>query len=960
MPEVDQGDIASRLARLTAIPPQQATPETVAEAWELVARLTGEHGKPLWFDAQTLLGHHLLESPAGERAKNIADAEAAYRRVLEYAPPGSQPWCAGEFGLANALLKRPDSGAPEFREAAAIYERLIEHAEANGLADDHIKFLGNAASMYGNTAHGDLAAHLEKAIKLQERVLQPPLLPSLTQATRGRARHNLAALYLRRKDVTSLNLDRAVRLLELALEDRTEHEDPVGRVRTLRALSIVYPKWGGADSPAHANALAQHAAEEAHRIETNSAVMEHRLKGWARLAREQSALNVELPELEKWSRDDALDWLSLRIQNHLDALAVIPRDSEPLLWADWRAGHGRLLALLPRLGVRDQIGAAFECFREALQLVNAGQHTRLYCDIVSRMGALAHEVGDFETSCAAYSAAAKARDVLMIPISDFDHRIAELKLRRGYGLYAAYAASRLEHAEEAMQLAEGERVRVLDELIESAQMAAELPAEQRDMFTAAVRRLRDAQARLSQLKARTADGVASMYEGILADMSRVSREIIPLQRLEMPEGSSLASDSEIQSAADELKSARMALQRLKGGLSNSFDATRISALAQSTGAAIAYILATTWGTELAVALPDGGAVTLHVADLTTERTVSLVHGDESQPSLSDALASRNPAVLASYLEVVADVIGGSLLIPFASWLHARGVTRAVVIPAGSFSALPLQVIQQQDVTFSFAPSARLLGLSRPRAASALNGPATILANPAREDHAALPWSVVECRYLEQLRAAEVTRSHVGSEATLAALQASAAAARYVHISAHAEFRPADPLSSSLMLAGDDMLSLQGVMRGDMDLSSARVVNLAACQTANAEYVNAPDEHLGFGSILMSLGVPAVVSARWNVDDAAAALFSSRLMELLHEERLEPIDAVSRARDWLRTATAAEMKPLVTRMQKALRPEDHEARVAVASLRSELAVSAPDETTRFASVVHWGAFMLTGL
>src|SRR5437867_221322 len=79
-----------------------------------------------------------------------------------------------------------------------------------------------------------------------------------------------------------------------------------------------------------------------------------------------------------------------------------------------------------------------------------------------------------------------------------------------------------------------------------------------------------------------------------------------------------------------------------------------------------------------------------------------------------------------------------------------------------------------------------------------------------------------------------------------------------------------------------------------DLSLARLVTLSACQSGNIEFRRASDESLGFPTALLLAGVPAVVSTMWLVDDAAAMFFSTRLYQLLLQDKLEPVYAVTRA------------------------------------------------------------------
>jgi hypothetical protein len=154
---------------------------------------------------------------------------------------------------------------------------------------------------------------------------------------------------------------------------------------------------------------------------------------------------MKLDELYELAREERLPWLSRVIENHQAALRVIPRDTMPVRWAEWMGGLARLLGRLPSLGVWDQVQMAYDCFSQALTAIQALDRPRLRRELLQRWGELCHEIGDFEASLRTYGAAADLSAQLFDSFSDPDHRMAELERTKGYALFAAYAAARVDH-----------------------------------------------------------------------------------------------------------------------------------------------------------------------------------------------------------------------------------------------------------------------------------------------------------------------------------------------------------------------------------------------------------------------------------------------------------------------------------------------------------------------------------
>jgi CHAT domain-containing protein len=103
------------------------------------------------------------------------------------------------------------------------------------------------------------------------------------------------------------------------------------------------------------------------------------------------------------------------------------------------------------------------------------------------------------------------------------------------------------------------------------------------------------------------------------------------------------------------------------------------------------------------------------------------------------------------------------------------------------------------------------------------------------------------------------------QATRAQLFAHAPSADLLHLACHAQFRPDNPLFSSLRL-GDGWLTVYDAYALDL---ACGLVTLSACETGVSS-VAPGDELLGLARGFFSAGVPSLVVSLWAADDVAAA------------------------------------------------------------------------------------------
>ncbi|HEU5097644.1 MAG TPA: CHAT domain-containing protein, partial [Roseiflexaceae bacterium] len=217
-----------------------------------------------------------------------------------------------------------------------------------------------------------------------------------------------------------------------------------------------------------------------------------------------------------------------------------------------------------------------------------------------------------------------------------------------------------------------------------------------------------------------------------------------------------------------------------------------------------------------------------------------------------------------------------LLQPIERWLGER---RMIVVPHRALHYVPFHalydgtwyVIERREV--GYAPSASILHFCHTRPRPGL-------------DHALLLGLADEQapRVWDELAALTALFPNatllLDDQATLAALRAHAASANVLHLACHGQFRPDNPLFSSLRLA-DGWLTVRDAY--SLELSCGLVV-LSACETG-VSAVAPGDELIGLARGFFSAGAPSLLVSLWAVDDeSTVALITSFYARLRAGER----------------------------------------------------------------------------
>ena len=196
----------------------------------------------------------------------------------------------------------------------------------------------------------------------------------------------------------------------------------------------------------------------------------------------------------------------------------------------------------------------------------------------------------------------------------------------------------------------------------------------------------------------------------------------------------------------------------------------------------------------------------------------------------------------------------------------------------------------------------------------------------------------------------------GAQASAAAVLEQAAGAHLLHFSCHCTANLAEPLKSSLRLANDETLSLGNILQ-QLNLSQNWLTILSACETNQADFHQANDEHLSLATGVVLAGAATVWSTLWAVNDASAALLLIEAMRRLGDNGGDKSAALQAAQQWLRTATVGDVIPLLNERIQQL--PFNKLRTTLINLREQMLDAEHPQWMPFSHPYHWAAWQSVG-
>jgi len=368
---------------------------------------------------------------------------------------------------------------------------------------------------------------------------------------------------------------------------------------------------------------------------------------------------------------------------------------------------------------------------------------------------------------------------------------------------------------------------------------------------------------------------------------------------------------------------------------------------------------------------------LPLPDLTDDIIQAWLKGSEKNPGWLRAYTSflskdqsAFPAWQAHITKTLPQV-WKALMQPIHQRLQTIGISTespVLLIPPGGLSLLPLHAAGPEiadahggktfadSYTVTYVPSAYALQVSQRRARQPQRQIKRLWAaiNPTKDPK--LQFTPLEGEAVARLFSPDLQTVLWEEAATRDSCLTQAPRHSHLHFSCHGNYGWDDPLNSGLLLANGEKLTLADLFQ-KMNLDTARLVTLSACETGITEFNQSPDEYVGLPAGFLQAGSPAVVSTLWAVNDLSTMLLMERFYQLYLEDGLVLPEALRQAQLWLRDVTAVELADRFYEEQLAIL--SNRMTMDEASQYWNLFAGYEKGERPFAHPVYWAPFTFTG-
>ncbi|MEA1893886.1 MAG: CHAT domain-containing tetratricopeptide repeat protein, partial [Euryarchaeota archaeon] len=268
------------------------------------------------------------------------------------------------------------------------------------------------------------------------------------------------------------------------------------------------------------------------------------------------------------------------------------------------------------------------------------------------------------------------------------------------------------------------------------------------------------------------------------------------------------------------------------------------------------------------------------------------------------------------IEATTDELWAMLMGQVHKKLQDLNLTEAapvIMMPQGYLGLLPLHAAWLDvdgekhtfidDYTVTYAPSAYSLNISKGRMQDPSRQKPSLLAviNPTEN----LDYAPVEGKAVGSLFDPADLETLSGRKATKDVVVEKVHGRTYLHFSCHGFYNWQDVTKSGLVLANHSILTLSEII-SSLNLDTARLVTLSACEIGMTDIRQSPDEFIGLPTGFLQAGAAGVIRTLWAVNDAATSLLIKHFYREHLEKGLPPDQALRSAQRWLRGATRKEL------------------------------------------------------
>jgi len=832
-------------------------------------------------------------------------------------------WSDLQNDLGNSLAQNPLGPRAENIDLAIDhYNQSLQVLTREAFPEHWAMTQNNLAAAYNNRIRGDRAENIDLAIDHFKQALQVLTCEAFPEQW-AMTQNNLAVAYGKRiQGDRAENIDLAIDHFKQALQVYTHKAFPEDWAMTQNNLASAYSDRIRGERAENIDLAIDH-YNQSLQVYTREAFPEQ----WAMT---QNNLASAYSDRIRGERAENID---LAIDHFKQALQVRTREAFPEQWA--ATLNNLAVAYSDRIrGERaENIDLAIDHCNQALQVRTLERFPADRRQTLRNLGNLHFTEQSWKNALDGYDGAIEAGNAVLAEAHTEVGRKAEVWETSGLYARSAYCLLKLEQIDKAVIRLEEGKTRMLTEALALADADLDMLSKKQKQAMSKARkavRLLEAEMRLpSDVPARRSDvELGELLRGKRLDLNGLVDRLRSEHPDFMPTG---------------------------------LDLPGILGLIPEGGALVAPLV-TSKGSAVIV-IPHGAD------SVGKDHVVMLDSLYEDDLSLSGWMGAyfafcneRTKAAMDQWLEVIeksTSQLWTMLMAPVHNKLQELNLAEGApvtLMSQGDLGLLPLHAAWRDvdgkrrafidDYSMSYAPSAYSLSISSERMQDASRQKASLLTviNPTED----LRYTPVEGMAVESLFDPDHRKTLSGNEATKKEVTERIPGWTYLHFSCHGLYNWQDVMNSGLVLANHEILTLSNIISG-LNLDTARLVTLSACETGMTDVQQSPDEFIGLPTGFLQAGATGVVSTLWAVSDAATSLLIKHFYRKHLNEGLLPDQALRSAQLWLRDATRQELGETYKSITKMSQNEAYR----------ELVMDGDAGDKPYANPYFWAAFTFTG-
>ena len=890
-----------------------------------------------WAETQTSLGSIYTQRIRGQRVDNIERAISHFHQALQVRTRETFPeqWAKTQSSLGAAYIERiRGERAENVERAISHFHQALQVGTRETFPEQWAILQNNLAAAYIERIRGERADNIERAIYHFWQVLQFHTREAFPEQW-ARLQSNLATAYLQRINGDwAENTEQVIHHSKQALEVYTFEAFPEKWAKTQNKLAQAYSRRIREELSTNIELAIEHYEQTLH-IYTREALPEE----WA-----QTHNNLAVAYLNRIHGDHA-DNIDLSIHHSKQALEVYTLEAFPEKWAKTQNSLAYAYAQRIRGGRAENVKQAIHIFEQSLQIQTIEHYPIDNLRTLRHLGNLYFDERMWEKAIEAYNGAIEAGESLLAAAYTEAGRRSEIGETSRLYARAAYCLLQMRQPGEALTLFESGKTRLLADVLALGDDFLEiLPDRNRQALIKTRKAVCELEAEMHLPKDTPARRDDLTLANLLCEARYALKLLIDEIRAEFPKFMTTGLDLH---SILELIPPKTAL---------------VVPLVTSQGSAVFIIPhGVKTVTEKYIIPLDG---------YTKSSLLELLRGPSEYKALGgwigayfDFRNSQGKQAAVEEWQVHIEKATRQLWIDLFAPTHRKlvqlGIKRIILMPSGGLQLLPLHAAWREidgakryiidDYEIIYAPSVYVLDICRQRAALRGGHAALVAGIDEYED---LPRLFNACAEAETIAKTFNVEPLLNDNATKDVIKNRMPGKAFIHLSCHGEYNwGGDPLSSALFLTGDEPLTLSEIIR-ELNLDSARLVTLSACETGIIDIRNSPDEYIGLPAGILQAGASAVVSSLWAVDDRSTALLMDHFYNKQFDKGMPFAHALTEAQLWLRDVTRRELGEYY---QSNLRMSVEEAIEAFADITEG---GTPDDKP-YAHPFYWAPFTFTG-